>query len=100
MYTCIVTCVCVCVADPNERAKDMINAYQRECSTTRVKPVTKLLEQLERLDDLSTPIDNLDLKGVKLDNASCEVLETVLSRVQTNTLDLEKTNLEDEVMQL
>ena len=52
MYTCIVTCVCVCVcvcvcADPNERAKDMINAYQRECSTTRVKPVTKLLEQLE-----------------------------------------------------
>ena len=39
-------CVCVC-ADPNERAKDMINAYQRECSTTRVKPVTKLLEQLE-----------------------------------------------------
>ena len=35
---------------------------------------------------------------MKLDNASCEVLETVLSRVQTNSLDLEKTNLEDEVM--
>lgn len=35
--------------------------------------------------------------GVKLDNSSCEVLETVLSRVHTNTLDLEKTNLEDEV---
>lgn len=34
---------------------------------------------------------------MKLDNSSCEVLETVLSRVQTNSLDLEKTNLEDEV---
>ena len=34
---------------------------------------------------------------MKLDNASCEVLETVLSRVHTNSLDLEKTNLEDEV---
>ena len=35
--------------------------------------------------------------GVKLDNPSCEVLETVLSRVHTNSLDLEKANLEDEV---
>ena len=35
--------------------------------------------------------------GVKLDNASCEVLETVLSRVHANSLDLEKANLEDEV---
>ena len=35
--------------------------------------------------------------GVKLDNSSCEVLETVLSRVHTNSLDLERANLEDEV---
>ena len=38
--------------------------------------------------------------GVKLDNASCEVLEAVLSRVTTNCLDIEKTNLEDEVIPL
>ena len=34
-------------ADPHERAQDMIFAYQRECNNMKVKPVTKLLEQLE-----------------------------------------------------
>ena len=38
--------------------------------------------------------------GVKLDNQSCEVLETVLSRVHTTTLDLERTALEDEVQHM
>jgi len=75
---------------------------------------------------LNTPIDTLDLKGkpkpiknnniisasvstvmwvwsqcaaigVRLDNKSCEVLEALLSRMQMNTLDLQRTNLEDEV---
>jgi hypothetical protein len=35
--------------------------------------------------------------GVRLDSRSCEVLELVLSRVQMLTLDLQRTNLEDEV---
>ena len=37
------------------------------------------------------------IAGVKLDHSSCEVLETVLSRVHANSLDLEKANLDDEV---
>lgn len=36
--------------------------------------------------------------GVRLDSRSCEVLEAVLSRMQMGTLDLERTNLEDEVI--
>ena len=35
--------------------------------------------------------------GVRLDNRSCEVLEALLSRMQMATLDLQRTNLEDEV---
>ena len=38
---------CIFNTDPNERAQDMIYAYQRECSNMRVKPVIKLMEQLE-----------------------------------------------------
>ncbi len=34
---------------------------------------------------------------MRLDNRSCEVLEAVLSRMQMSTLDLERSNLEDEV---
>ena len=32
-----------------------------------------------------------------MDSKSCEVLEAVLSRMQMATLDLQRTNLEDEV---
>ncbi len=39
----------------------------------------------------------ISLLGVRLDNRSCEVLEAVLSRVHMATLDLQRTNLEDEV---
>ena len=35
--------------------------------------------------------------GIRLDHKSCEVLEAVLSRMQMTTLDLERTNLDDEV---
>ena len=51
----------------------------------------------QKLDQLSTPIDTLDLKNCRLDNRSCEALEAVLSRMQMTTLDLERTGLEDDV---
>ena len=35
------------LADPNETAQDMVNVYRQECSAMRVRPITKLLEQLE-----------------------------------------------------
>jgi len=105
--------------DPNESAVDMIEAYKRECSNMRIKPISKLLEQLavsttdhcysfsshllnacfviQRLDQLSTPIDTLDLKNVRLESRSCEALEAVLSRMHMTTIDLERTGLEDDV---
>ena len=36
-------------------------------------------------------------QGVKLDVKSCEALEEIFKRVQVHTLDIENTNLEDEV---
>ena len=52
---------------------------------------------LQKLDQLSTPIDTLDLKNCRLDNRSCEALEAVLSRMHMTTIDLERTGLEDDV---
>lgn len=40
------------------------------------------------------------ITGIRLDHKSCEVLEAVLSRMQMTTLDLERTNLDDEVSHL
>lgn len=33
--------------DPNETAKDMTDRYKMECSSAKVRPIAKLLEQLE-----------------------------------------------------
>ena len=33
--------------DPNETAKDMIGSYKKECSLLKIRPISKLLEQLE-----------------------------------------------------
>lgn len=51
----------------------------------------------QRLDDLSTPIDTLDLASVRLDYRTCESLEIVLSRLRMSSLDVQKTNIEDDV---
>ena len=34
-------------SDPNESAKDMIESYKRECAILKIRPISKLLEQLE-----------------------------------------------------
>ena len=51
------TCTCTSAAssavnvdtttDPNETAKDMIESYKRECVFLKIRPISKLLEQLE-----------------------------------------------------
>ena len=33
--------------DPNETAKDMIESYKKECMLLKIRPISKLLEQLE-----------------------------------------------------
>ena len=33
--------------DPDETAKDMIETYKNECNGVKVRPIGKLLEQLE-----------------------------------------------------
>jgi protein phosphatase 1 regulatory subunit 37 len=84
--------------DPNEMAVDMIELYNEACALERIKPIQKLLEQLERLDDLNTPIDTLDLAGVRLDHRTCETLEMVLGRLCMTCLDIQKSGVEDDGM--
>jgi hypothetical protein len=78
-------------------AVDMIELYNEACALERIKPIQKLLEQLERLDDLNTPIDTLDLAGVRLDHRTCETLEMVLGRLCMTCLDIQKSGVEDDV---
>ena len=106
----------------------MVEAYIEACQHENIRPIQKLLEQLEvstiqplcllcavqlamcvcvvatgllcvsqRLDDLSTPIDTLDLASTRLDYRTCESLEIVLSQLRMTSLDVQKSNIEDDV---
>ena len=37
----------LCPVDPNETARDMTDRYKVECSNAKIRPIAKLLEQLE-----------------------------------------------------
>ena len=47
----------LCVfSDPNETAKDMTDKYKTECANMRIRPIAKLLEQLEVSNSLSASL--------------------------------------------
>ena len=51
-HNCMLILLCPllprCIApDPSETAKDMIESYKKECSLLKIRPISKLLEQLE-----------------------------------------------------
>ncbi|PWA20191.1 hypothetical protein CCH79_00003869 [Gambusia affinis] len=51
----------------------------------------------KELKDLTQRNECLDLKGEKLEYKACESLEEILKRVQFKVLDLEQTNLDEDI---
>ncbi|XP_078490190.1 uncharacterized protein LOC100186281 [Ciona intestinalis] len=76
--------------------EDLIQAYTQACQQWGVKPITKLLMQLQEITDFSIRAHSLTLKGEKLDSKVVETLESVFKRVQFVIMDLEATNLDDD----
>ncbi|XP_064622160.1 protein phosphatase 1 regulatory subunit 37-like isoform X2 [Lineus longissimus] len=87
--------------NPWDKAKsfttsELVNDYQRSCEKVNVRPLPKLLNQLQAILDFGERFETLTLKGERLDVRHCETLEEVLRRVQFKTVDLEATHLDDE----
>nr|CAB3265096.1 protein phosphatase 1 regulatory subunit 37 [Phallusia mammillata] len=76
--------------------EELIQAYTQSCQQWGVKPITKLLVQLQEIKDFSVRANSLTLKGEKLDSKVVETLESVFKRVQFVIMDLEATNLDDD----
>ncbi|CAK8694768.1 uncharacterized protein LOC143446242 [Clavelina lepadiformis] len=76
--------------------EELIQAYTQSCQQWGVKPITKLLVQLQEIRDFSVRAHSLTLKGEKLDSKVVETLEAVFRRVQFVIMDLEATNLDDD----
>ncbi|KAM3911585.1 protein phosphatase 1 regulatory subunit 37 [Leptodactylus fuscus] len=80
----------------NVTVEDVITSYVQACQKLNCKQIPKLIRQLQDLTDLSGRVDNLDLKGEKLDHKACEALEEIFKRVQFKMVDLEQTNLDED----
>ncbi|RDD47387.1 Protein phosphatase 1 regulatory subunit 37 [Trichoplax sp. H2] len=78
-------------------ASEMISAYRQSCAKLRVKPIEKLIQQLENITDFDEPQAYLNLKDARLaDNKTCETLEEIFKRARWITIDIENTSLDDE----
>ncbi|XP_016369532.1 protein phosphatase 1 regulatory subunit 37-like [Sinocyclocheilus rhinocerous] len=81
----------------NVTVEEILNAYRQACQKLNCKPIPKVFKQIQDLKDLTQRNECLELKGEKLDYKSCESLEEIFKRVQFKVLDLEQTNLDEDV---
>ncbi|CAL1266856.1 unnamed protein product [Larinioides sclopetarius] len=75
---------------------NIVAAYRAACWKQGVKPLQKVLQQLQAVqmtDDLDF---ELNLKGENLDAQHCEALEEIFKRLKFRSLLLENSNLDDE----
>ncbi|XP_060070550.1 protein phosphatase 1 regulatory subunit 37-like [Ylistrum balloti] len=76
--------------------KDLITAYRHGCEQNNVKPLSKVLNQLQGIQNTGERHELLTLKGEKLEIRHCESLEEVFRRVQFKCIDFEACHLDDE----
>ncbi|XP_072031024.1 uncharacterized protein [Amphiura filiformis] len=76
--------------------EELIASYHAACVQNKVKPNSKILQQLQTVRDFTQRQETFSLKGEKVDLRVVETLEELFKRVQFNTVDLESCSLEDE----
>ncbi|XP_062502260.1 protein phosphatase 1 regulatory subunit 37-like [Corticium candelabrum] len=81
---------------PVTNKEETLQAYRLSCAAHKMKPLNKVVQQIEAIKDFKERANMLDLKGLRLDNRTCEALEAVFKRVQFVTIDLQGSSLEDD----
>ncbi|XP_071963563.1 uncharacterized protein [Antedon mediterranea] len=76
--------------------EELLSAYQSACGRLKIKPSIKMLNLIQNTADFKSRIETLQLKGEKMDMKTIEAMESVFSRIQFHTVDLELCNLDDE----
>ncbi|GFV04609.1 integrase catalytic domain-containing protein [Trichonephila clavipes] len=79
---------------------NIVAAYRAACWKQGVKPLQKVLQQLQNVQMTADLEFELNLKGENLDAHHCEALEEIFKRLQFRSLLLENSNLDDEVRKL
>ncbi|KAL4238283.1 hypothetical protein ACF0H5_002995 [Mactra antiquata] len=82
---------------PNWRTEDLMKAYRKSCERHGAKPLNKILQQLQCIENVGERYEILSLKGERLDLKQCESLEDIFRFVRFRCIDLEATHLDDEM---
>ncbi|KAL3874652.1 hypothetical protein ACJMK2_037634 [Sinanodonta woodiana] len=83
--------------EPVWTTAELIQSYKRGCEKHGSKPLNKVVQQLQGIENVSDRYEILSLKGEKLDIRQCEGLEEIFRRVRFRCIDLESSHLDDEI---
>ncbi|XP_035225893.1 protein phosphatase 1 regulatory subunit 37-like [Stegodyphus dumicola] len=75
---------------------NIVAAYRAACWKQGVKPLQRVLQQLQAVQMSADLEFELNLKGENLDAHHCEALEEIFKRLQFRSLQLEDCHLNDE----
>ncbi|CAH1262340.1 PPP1R37 [Branchiostoma lanceolatum] len=76
--------------------EELVSAYRDHCQKLNIRPLPRVLQQLEAVTDFTKRVESLNLKGERLDSKIAETLEEVLRRVRFVNIDLEQTSMDAE----
>lgn len=76
--------------------EELVAAYHAACASNQVKPSSTIIQQLQKMTDLSSRVNSFTFQGEKIDQKTAETLEEIFRRVQFSSLDVEGCNIEDE----
>ncbi|XP_078671651.1 uncharacterized protein LOC144911516 [Branchiostoma floridae x Branchiostoma belcheri] len=76
--------------------EELVSAYRDHCQKLNIRPLPRVLQQLEAITDFTKRVECLNLKGERLDSKIAETLEEVLRRVRFVNVDLEQTSMDAE----
>lgn len=80
----------------NVTTMKLVDAYVDACKRYDVTALTKVTQQLQKIENFDKRADCLDLQGERLDSGQIEALEEVFKRVQFVAINLADTSLDDE----
>ncbi|KAF6030735.1 PPP1R37 [Bugula neritina] len=76
---------------------NLVSSYVNSCAVHSVRPLSKLVSQLNMIQDFTERVNMLSLKGENIgNNKHIESLEEIFRRVQFVNVDMSNTHLDDE----
>ncbi|KAI6647898.1 Protein phosphatase 1 regulatory subunit 37-like [Oopsacas minuta] len=76
--------------------EEVIAKYTQTCIDLKIRASAQLLDQLDSMDSIFDPLEELHLRGIRLDSKQIDALDEVFRHVKSNIINVSKCSLEDD----